>query len=367
MNEICIGCGAKIQTKDPKKLGYIDKIVLEKRSEDFYCQRCFTLKHYNRNIEYPLESESYQKIIEMISEDDGLIVYVCDAIDFEETLIPDLNKIYNSKNILIIANKVDLFMRPLNINKMEMHMRSYLKHQKIAYQELLLISSFKEDDIINLIDQINTYRNHKNVYFIGMTNVGKSSLINSIIKLHTNIDNLITVSNLINTTLDSISIPFDDNSYIIDTPGIVNKYALNNYLHKDTLELITPNSYIKPKSFQLNSEQTLFIAGFVRLDFIVGSKSSFITYFRNDLLIHRTKLENADSFYEMHSEDILKIPTKNEIARLGNSTERMINFSINNNIDIVIPGLGFVSIHGEGELKIKTFERIKFFIRKAVL
>lgn len=367
MIEICIGCGAKIQTKDPNKPGYINESVLAKRSEDFYCQRCFTLKHYNRNIEYPLNSKAYLDTIAMISNDDGLIVYVCDIFNFEGTIISEMNKLYNSKNILIVANKVDLFMRPFNINKMEMYMRNYLKRLKIDYLDLLLISSFKQDDIINLIEQINIYRNHKNVYFIGMTNVGKSSLINRIIKLHTNVEDLITVSNLINTTLDSIHIPLDDKAFLIDTPGIINEEAISNYLSKESLEQITPNTYIKPKSFQLSPAQSLFIAGFVRLDFLKGKRSSFITYFRNDLLIHRTKLENADAFSKNHHQDILKIPTNDEIAKLGSNSQRKVSFSADNNIDVVIPGLGFISLHGEGEINIKSFSNIKIFIRKAII
>ena len=43
---ICIGCGAKLQSDDPEKAGYLPKSALEKAKQeenaDVYCQRCFT-------------------------------------------------------------------------------------------------------------------------------------------------------------------------------------------------------------------------------------------------------------------------------------------------------------------------------------
>ena len=60
--------------------------------------------------------------------------------------------------------------------------------------------------------------------------------------------------------------------------------------------------------------QSLFIQGLVRIDFIKGIKSTFVTYFKNDLLIHRSKLERADIFYQKHKNDILRIYGKNTRA-----------------------------------------------------
>ena len=48
---ICIGCGAVLQSDDPKKAGYLPKSALDKaRNEEnayVYCQRCLILRHYN--------------------------------------------------------------------------------------------------------------------------------------------------------------------------------------------------------------------------------------------------------------------------------------------------------------------------------
>ena len=229
------------------------------------------------------------------------------------------------------------------------------------------MSSFKQSDIVNLIDVIMEHKDNKDVYFVGMTNVGKSSIVNKIIQHFTKEKDLLTVSNTMNTTLGNVKIPFDNNSFFIDTPGIINNKHLMYYLNKSSMEYITPTSYIRPRTFQLNPMQSLFIQGLVRIDFFEGSRSSFVSNFKNELLVHRTKLENADNFYEQHKDDILLIPNEEERNRLGKPYTKKVKFSNEEKIDIVISGLGFISVYGDGELSIQTFKNVHITIRKAIL
>jgi len=59
----------------------------------------------------------------------------------------------------------------------------------------------------------------------------------------------------------------------------------------------------KPKTYQLNPEQTLFLGGLGRFDFVAGDKQGFTSYFYNELKLHRTKLEGASDFYDKHQAD----------------------------------------------------------------
>ena len=55
---------------------------------------------------------------------------------------------------------------------------------------------------------------------VGVTNVGKSTLINAIIQEITGDKDIITTSRFPGTTLDKIEIPLDDGGHIYDTPGL---------------------------------------------------------------------------------------------------------------------------------------------------
>ncbi len=373
----CSGCGAIIQSSDRLAPGYIDKTVLEKHIDDnFYCKRCFDLKHYNKNITIKMDNDKYLANLDKIRKDKGLIVYIIDLFDLDGTIIENINDIYKSDNILLVANKVDLFLNSINLNNIYNYLRRYLNSRNIKVKDVFLMSSFKNEDIDLLIEEIKKNKEkNQNVYFVGMTNVGKSTILNKIIYKYTNVSDLITVSNNVNTTLDNIYIPFDDNSYFVDTPGILNDQSMIYYLSKESYKAITPKSYIRPKTFQLNKDQSLFIAGFLRIDYLgindeessFKEKASFITNFNNSLLIHRTKEENANLFYEKHKDDILKYPNAEERLKLGQLKSEIIEVNKDTKIDLAIFGIGFVSIFANGKIRITSFENVKYRIREAMI
>lgn len=367
MNIKCIGCGATIQTEDVNKKGYIDKKVLENKKDNFYCKRCFDLKHYNKEQKIKTPLDEYLLNLKTIQKDKGLIVYIVDTFDFEGTLIYNINEIVNSSNILLVLNKIDLYLDSLNRNKIKNYVLKFLKEKQIKIKDIMLMSSFNDNDVEELFAKIKQLHNNKNVYFVGMTNVGKSTIINKIIKKYTGEEDIITVSNTLNTTLENIYIPLNDDCYIIDTPGLLNRNNLIYFLDKKTLEYITPKKYVKPKTFQINPGQTLFIQGFVKIDFIEGERSSFVTNFSNNVLIHRTKLENSNEFYEKHKDDILLFPTKQEREKLGNFVTKKVKFNKDNKIDIAISGLGFVTVFGTGYLEVTYFNNVKVIVRKAMI
>ena len=74
-----------------------------------------------------------------------------------------------------------------------------------------------------------------------------------------------------------------------------------------------------------------------------GERSSFMIYVSNDLQIHRTKLENADTLYENHLGKMLSPPSGESIEKMPPLVRH--EFSIKNEkTDIVISGLGWITI-----------------------
>src|SRR5699024_5615591 len=135
--------------------------------------------------------------------------------------------------------------------------------------DVLLMSAEKGHQVEGVAAQIDRYRNGKDVYIVGCTNVGKSTFINSLIKVFGgDTEQLITTSHFPGTTLDMIDIPLDDGKVMYDTPGIINHHQMAHFIDKRELSLITPKREIKPIVFQLNEGQTLFFGGLARFDFI---------------------------------------------------------------------------------------------------
>ena len=198
-----------------------------------------------------------------------------------------------------------------------------------------------------------------------MTNVGKSSLINALLKHYgSGDDNLITTSEFPGTTLDLIEIPLDDQSYLYDSPGIINSHQMAHLVKDEDLKVIIPKSELRPINFQLNDQQSLYFGGLARMDFISGKHSSFTCYFPKLLKIHRTKLEKSDSLYNRHLTLKPEIETVKDIKEM-----KVYDFKLpQHKVDLVISGLGFISVNcPNAKVKIHVPKGIGVFIREALI
>ena len=367
----CIGCGAEIQSENQNKQGYLPKSVVEKSIEEnnLVCKRCFRLKNYNEVSDVELGAEDFYKLIKTLSKKDGLIVKVVDIFDFSGSWIEDVIDIVgNNKDIVLVANKLDLLPKSVKQNKIKQWLFKMFKAKGIKVKDILLISAIKNHGIEEAAARIDELRNGKDVYIIGATNVGKSTFINKLIELTTGDKNVITTSHFPGTTLGMIEIPLDRATSIYDTPGIILDYDIAHYLDAKSLKLVMPKKEIKARVFQLNAEQSLFFGGMARVDFVKGERQSFTLYASNLVDIHRTKLSNADALFEKHLGTLLKPPFEDNISIFKNQVKK--NFKIDDRkIDIVISGLGWITVNSDSgcEIDIYVPEEIEVFVRESII
>ena len=341
----CIGCGALIQTDNKNEIGYTPMSALLKsfENDEVYCQRCFRLRHYNEIQPVNLTDDDFRRLLEQIADTNSLVVYVMDVFDFSGSLIPGLHRFVGNNDVLLVGNKVDVLPRSLKRTKIKDWMRQQANIAGLRPLDVALTSGKNGDAIAHLLDLIEKYRHGRSVYVVGVTNVGKSTLINQIIKEVTgDRDDVITTSRFPGTTLDRIEIPLDDESNIVDTPGIIHQDQMAHYLSAADLKYVSPQKEIKPTTFQLNAGQTLFMGALARFDYIQGDRTGITAYFENNLLIHRTKLANADDFYDKHAGDLLAPPTADSLDELPPLQRHEFKTTVKT--DIVIDGLGWITV-----------------------
>jgi ribosome biogenesis GTPase YqeH len=359
----CIGCGSILQSQDQKAPGYVPAHKLEE--EDVTCRRCFKLQHYNEVIPMHLSKDHYRDIISTIGMEDALVVMIIDIFDIEGSMIPQIRKLTNDNDMLLIANKIDLLPKSVKQGKLVHHLKKIASDYLLKPLDVLLMSAIKNKNLDDVMDQIEDYAKGRKVYIVGATNVGKSTFINALLKSYGGSDkDIITVSNNAGTTLDMITIPFGD-SFIIDTPGIINDNQLTHYISPKALKQILPKKEIKPMVFQLDQDQTLFFGGLSRVDYIQGDKTSFVCYCSNELHIHRTKLEKADSLYQTQLGKILSPPFETDDAL--DLKKHVLQVHSKDKVDIVIPGLGFIAYKGPGLLHVYCDKHITPYIREALI
>lgn len=363
----CIGCGAIIQTENKEKIGYTPKRTLESglESGEIYCQRCFRLRHYNEIQDVALTDDDFLRFLNEIGTKDALIVNVVDIFDFNGSVIPGLHRFVGDNPVLLVGNKVDILPKSLKRSKMTQWLRERAHEEGLRPVDVLLTSAKKTAEIQELLEKIEHFRNDRDVYVVGVTNVGKSTLINQIIEQTAGEKDVITTSRFPGTTLDKIEIPLDDGHFLIDTPGIIHRHQMAHYLGKKDLKIIAPQKEIKPKIYQLNAEQTLFLGGLARFDFISGEKSSFVAYVANDVFIHRTKFLTADDFYKRQVGNLLQPPRENEVADFPELTR--FEFSIKEKTDIVFAGLGWITVTKPGVVAGWAPKGVAVIRRKALI
>jgi len=360
----CIGCGAPLQSEDPKKPGYVPAHSLHK--EDVICQRCFRLKNYNEVQDVGMDSDDFLDLLNNLADKKGLVVNVCDIFDFEGSFIHALKRIVGNKKVILAANKIDLLPKQINKRRVKEWLKKTAKKYGLDPEAVILLSAQKGYGINELLEAIDKYRNHEDVYIVGTTNVGKSTLINKLIEHSVGEKDVVTTSRFPGTTLDMIDIPLDDQTFMFDTPGIIQEHQMTHYVSDKELKQIMPNKEIKQRVYQLNENQTLFFGGLARIDYISGGKRPLVCYFSNNLNIHRTKTEKADTLWQTQLGHLLTPPNQadhfdlNDIkaVRLETGKEKR---------DVMISGLGFITIGPGAKVVVHVPKSVDVVLRNSIM
>ncbi|MDP5273029.1 ribosome biogenesis GTPase YqeH [Chengkuizengella axinellae] len=361
--DYCSGCGIKLQTTDSNKLGYIPK---ENAS---ICQRCYKIKHYNEISSITLEEDDFLKILSHVGQTKSLVLNIVDIFDFEGSLITGLRRFVGSNPTIMVVNKVDLLPKNLNLNRILNWVKKQAKEYGVNVVDVVMCSAKKNIGFSRVIEALDKHRKGRDIYVVGATNVGKSTLINRLINDFSDLDEELTTSRYPGTTLDLVKIPLEDGKYIVDTPGIVYTSRMTEIISKRDLQKITPEQSLKPRVYQLNERQTLFFGALARFDFVQGERQSFTCFISNSVYVHRTKLEKADELYENQKGEMLSPPGVEEIQSLPPLTKHAFRIPKSKKLDILISGLGWIKCSNEigAEVVIHVPKGVKVVLRESMI
>ncbi len=360
----CIGCGAPLQAEDPDAPGYVPEHNLYR--EDVICKRCFRLKNYNEVQDVGLESEDFLNLLNGLAEKNGIIVNVVDVFDFEGSFINAIKRIVGNKKIILVGNKMDLLPKQINKRRVKEWLKKTARKYGLEAEDVVLISAEKNEGIEDLLISINTLRNHEDVYIVGTTNVGKSTLINKLIERSVGEKDVVTTSRFPGTTLDMIDIPLDEKTFMYDTPGVIQAHQMTHFVTENELKTIMPKKEIKQRIYQLNEGQTLFFGGLARIDYVSGGRRPLVCYFSNELNIHRTKTENANELWRNQLGSLLAPPNNPEnfdlqdikAVRLETGKEKR---------DVMISGLGFITIDEGAKVIVRVPKNVDVVLRNSIM
>ncbi len=330
----CLGCGVLLQDQNLLQEGYTTSL------ENDYCQRCFRLKHYGDYQIITKSNEEYLNILKQVGETKDLVLYITDLLNLDED-ITKIRNLINNKMILVL-NKRDCLPESVKDEKLI----NYFTNLNLKFEEIIVISVIKNINIDYLLRRIKYFQTSRNVYVVGHTNAGKSSLINKLIENYSENNQELTISPLPSTTLNMVKIDINKYLTLIDTPGLVDIGSILNRVDAKMIKKISPKKTIKPHTYQLKKGQSIVIEDLVRIDYIEGDKNSFTLFISNDLKVKR--------LFNIMNNDTLKNKSK-------------FTYDVKYGEDLVIDGLGFIKIMNKATIDIYIDREINTYFRKSLI
>ena len=213
----CGGCGSELQWADLARPGYVSREKLQQAleaaereegnretqegvSEDeedvkakhmqLTCKRCFSLEHYNTALNVTLGPQDYLHHLAHLRDKRALVLLVVDVVDFPCSLFPELHSLISpSSRVVVVANKVDLlptgvdgmFRKRLEENILQECRGSSLRDCAVGG---VVFTSVKTGEGLEWLTTtiLESWGNRGDVYLLGCTNVGKSSLFNHLLQ-----------------------------------------------------------------------------------------------------------------------------------------------------------------------------------------
>lgn len=328
----CLGCGVLLQDENVLQDGYTTSL------DNDICQRCFRMKNYGEYKKVVKSNEEYLDILREVGKTKDLVLYITNLLDLEK----DIEKIrdYIPNKMILVLNKKDVLPKSVKEEKLI----KYLNDTDANFEEIIVVSVEKNYNIDYLLKRIKFYQTSKNVYVVGHTNAGKSTLINKLIKNYSDNTQELTISPMPSTTLDTVSIEINEYLTLIDTPGLVDSGTITNYVDGKMAKKISPKKEIKPKTYQIKKGQSIIVEDFLQIDYIEGERNSFTVFMSNDLKIKRL------------------LNTKPILTDLSKNT-----YDVKYNEDLVIKGLGFIKMVNKCKIDVYINKDIEVFLRKSLI
>ncbi|VVC87021.1 unnamed protein product [Leptidea sinapis] len=225
-NVPCGGCGALLHCNDPAIPGYLPSEIFKGRSSielrTIECQRCHFLKEHNIALDVTVQPEEYERLLQSIRHVKSLVLLMVDLLDFPCSIWPGIVDIIGiDRPIFIVANKVDLipadsigYLKRVKESLMAEINKTRLRDAKIRYVGLISAKTgYGVEGLITAMFRMWLYKG--DVFLVGCTNVGKSSLFNALLqsdycKVHAvDIVKRATVSRWPGTTLNLLKFPIN--------------------------------------------------------------------------------------------------------------------------------------------------------------
>ncbi|MBR1581619.1 MAG: hypothetical protein IJ656_01165 [Bacilli bacterium] len=346
----CYRCGAILQTEDPLSEGYISPEIMNKYPRGLLlCNNCYKNEGFNEHPYLPSFDEDYKKILDKAVTNNDLIVYVIDLFSFEGSFISKLIEVIKDLDVIVVANKRDLLPKKADENELINYVHERLSLTGLSVKDIVLVSSNTDYNLDLMYEKIIKQAKNRNVYFLGASISGKSTLITELMKRIKNVSDMpISLEQFKGTSLQGYKIPISNKNFIFELPGTDIHNSLYSKVEPSVQRVITPKKAVVPQDGVLLKGGSIAIGGLAVIELFKGKTTLIKTYFAKGVELKFRQYSGLN-----HLKHILQ---KRNIVPCSNNFYNMNDFDAYDFIidesgyrDIGISGLGWISFKGSNQ------------------
>jgi ribosome biogenesis GTPase A len=350
----CYQCGAILQDAKKDEKGYISSDILHNEEQQImYCNSCYEkIKAINSGMLSTDADEEALKILDDAVATDALIIWVVDLFSFNGTLNPNIVKKVKKLKVVVIGNKFDLFPKKVSSESIAEYIKERFNEVGIKPYKIRIFKNAEDIDGHELIKDMNKAREGHDVYMIGSTASGKTSIINKGLKSYVNKSKRVIKTEVYpGTNLNVLEIPLSNSSFFYEVPGFSLVNSVYGKVEKETFKMVLPKSEIKITSKTLDNDESLMIGSLGAFQLVQG-KSTPIKFYSSEMVetkkIKSVKLEAA----------LIENTTKKSLRPVSERYTDFKDFDIFEYTmendgelhDIAISGLGWISFIAKGQI-----------------
>ena len=351
----CYHCGAILQCENEDEKGYIIPESLHRATpiQIIYCDRCFeTMKAFNNS---ELEQKVDQEVLKILDDafaTDAMIIWVVDLFSFNGTLNSEIANKVKKLNVVVVGNKRDLFPMSVKDDSLVAYLTDRFNAYGIKPKSVRLLGATNKIDSKELIDAMNAARKGHDVYMIGNSTSGKTSIINRAMKGFENkTSRQIKTITYPGTSVNVLEIPLSRSSFFYELPGISQTTSATGKLEKDVVKQLVPKKAIKMTQRTMTAGDALMVGSLAAFEVIKGKTANYRFYAAEGVETRKVQSKKLDDCIN-----------ENNIRRFARPvSERLVSFldydmfeyAMENDKkwhDIAIEGLGWLSFIAQGQM-----------------
>ena len=351
----CYHCGAILQCENEDEKGYVVPESLHRATpiQIMYCDKCFeTMKAFNNSeLEQKVDKEVL-KILDDAFATDAYIIWVVDLFSFNGQLNSEIAKKVKKLNVTVVGTKRDLFPLSVKDESLMQYLVERFNEYDIKPKSVRLYGSASKMDAKELIDAMNDARKGHDVYMIGNSTSGKTSIINRAMKGFENkTTRQIKTITYPGTNVSVLEIPLSRSSFFYELPGISQTTSAQGRLEKDVIRQITPKKAVKVTTRTMGVGDALMVGSLAAFEIIKGKIGTYRFYAAEGVETRKVQSKKLDDYI-----------SENNVRRFARPvSERLVSFldydmfeyameNDNKWHDIAIEGLGWLSFIAQGQM-----------------